>query len=58
MLDYKTDRITEDELPARVEHYRPQLESYARVVGEQTGLPSGSVRTGLLFLALGRVVEL
>ena len=30
--DYKTDIMTPDQLPARVEHYRPQLTSYGRVV--------------------------
>jgi len=56
--DYKTDILTPDQLPARVEHYRPQLTSYGRVVAEQTGLPASEIRLRLLFLELGRVVEI
>ena len=57
VLDYKTDRISEGELTARVEYYRPQLESYARVVAAQTGLELGAVSKRLLFLVLGRTIE-
>jgi ATP-dependent helicase/nuclease subunit A len=57
VLDYKTDILTPDQLPARVEHYRPQLESYGRVVAAQTGLPASAIRLRLLFLELGRVVR-
>jgi len=58
VLDYKSDRISEAELADRIEHYRPQLEAYARVVAAQTGLPADQVRLRLAFLALGRVVDL
>jgi len=57
VLDYKTDLLTSDQLPARVEHYRPQLESYGRVVAAQTELPASAIRLRLLFLELGRVVR-
>jgi ATP-dependent helicase/nuclease subunit A len=57
VCDYKTDILTPDQLPARIEHYRPQLESYGRVVAAQTGLPETVIRLRLLFLELGRVVE-
>jgi len=58
VLDYKTDQVSEDELPAKVEYYAPQLRSYARVVAAQTGLTVGDIPLRLVFLGLGRVVEL
>ena len=58
ILDYKTDRIdSPEELDERAEHYRPQLESYRRVVAAQTGLALESIGARLLFLGPGRVVE-
>ena len=38
VLDYKTDRVDEAALDERTAYYRPQLESYGRVVAAQTGL--------------------
>jgi ATP-dependent exoDNAse (exonuclease V) beta subunit len=58
VLDYKTDILTEEHLPDRVEYYRPQLETYGRVVAAQTGLPASEIRLGVVFLELGRVVEI
>ena len=60
VLDYKTDILTPtpDQLPALVEHYRPQLETYGRVVAAQTGLPASAIRLCLVFLELGRVVRI
>ncbi len=58
VLDYKSDRVSGSELDQRVEHYRPQLESYARVVMEQFGLERSCIRLKLAFLSPGRVVEL
>ncbi len=37
IVDYKSERVDQQELPALVEHYRPQLEAYARVWQEATG---------------------
>lgn len=39
IVDFKTDLLTEDELPARAERYRPQLEIYARAVEAILGRP-------------------
>ena len=58
VLDYKTDILTEDLLPDRIEYYRPQLEIYGRVVAAQTGLTASEIRLRLVFLELGRVVEI
>ena len=40
LLDYKTDRVEkEEEIRGRAEHYRPQLETYARALNRIFGLP-------------------
>jgi ATP-dependent exoDNAse (exonuclease V) beta subunit len=58
VLDYKTDILTPSQLPDRIDYYRPQLETYGRVVAAQTGLPASAIHRRLLFLELGRVVEM
>ena len=58
LLDYKTDRVSGDQLAQRVEFYRPQLNQYARVVAEQTGLNVEDISTRLVFLSAARVVDL
>ncbi len=58
VLDYKSDTVSADKLEAKAEHYRPQLEAYARVVAAKTGLPAEQVRLRLAFLSMGRVVDL
>jgi ATP-dependent exoDNAse (exonuclease V) beta subunit len=57
VLDYKTDILTEKQLPDRVAYYAPQIGIYGRVVAAQTGLPVSAIRLRLLFLELGRVVD-
>jgi ATP-dependent exoDNAse (exonuclease V) beta subunit len=58
VLDYKTDRVDEASLDERVAYYRPQLESYGRVVAAQTGLAADQIRLRLVFLEPGRVMDL
>jgi ATP-dependent exoDNAse (exonuclease V) beta subunit len=58
VLDYKTDILTEEQLPNRVEFYRPQLETYGRVVAAQTGLAVSEIRLRFAFLEVGAVVEI
>ena len=36
-MDYKTDRVEGEQLEAMAEHYRPQLETYARMWQQCTG---------------------
>ncbi len=45
-------------LRERAAHYRPQMETYRRVVSRLTGLAPEAVRCRLLFLEPGEVVEL
>jgi len=58
VIDYKTDRVDPAGLGERVEHYRPQLEGYRRVVARLTDLPLDAVEAELLFLHPGLAVEL
>lgn len=39
IVDFKTDHISAEELPARVEYYRSQLTAYAQAMGRVMGLP-------------------
>ena len=56
VVDFKTDRITGEDLPARAESYRSQLTAYSRALEEITGRPV--VRKVLWFFRLDRAVEL
>ena len=56
VVDFKTDRIGEEELQARSESYRPQLTAYSRALEEITGRKV--VRKVLWFFQLDRAVEL
>ena len=58
VLDYKTDSLEGGRLQERVEHHRPQLDMYARVVAEQTGLAVDAISRRLVFLTACRVVDL
>jgi len=58
VVDYKTDVLGSEDLDARVEQYRPQLEAYGRVVAVAWDLPPEVVRLHLAFLEPGRVVTL
>jgi ATP-dependent helicase/nuclease subunit A len=60
VLDFKTDRFGGDEalINARVEHYRPQLLAYARAVKAIHRLPAEAVRTRLVLLDAGLVIDL
>ena len=56
VVDFKTDRVTEDTVGERAESYRPQLEAYTRALAVAAGLPVR--RRVLWFFALDRAVEL
>ena len=58
VVDWKTDRVSEDGLLERAEHYRPQLEAYGRVLAAMTGVPAERIALRLAFLRAGRVVDL
>ena len=56
VADYKTDRITEAEVSARMEAYRPQAQAYTEAVRQAVGrTPTGFK---LIFLRLGKSVPL
>ena len=50
ILDFKTDKLETDEaFAARVEGYRPQLQTYREVLARMTGLPPSAIECRLLF---------
>jgi ATP-dependent exoDNAse (exonuclease V) beta subunit len=58
VIDYKTDRPTEQSLDALVRHYEPQLTRYVQFVSERYDLAPGSVHARLVFLGAGEVRSL
>ena len=56
IIDFKTDRVTEETLPSRVEMYRPQVQAYA---GAMERIYQRPVKQAVLyFFALNRFVSL
>ena len=55
VVDFKTDRISQSTLDARVEEYRSQLAVYTRALGEVMGRKVG--KCYLWFFAIGDAVE-
>jgi ATP-dependent exoDNAse (exonuclease V) beta subunit len=56
IVDYKTDRVAEDSVAMKVEHYRSQVASYARAWERVVGQPVHEV--GLYFTNLNRYERL
>lgn len=56
VVDFKTDRVTEQTLAAAVERYRPQVDAYAQALSR---IYEAKVKSSMLyFFHLGRFVEL
>jgi ATP-dependent exoDNAse (exonuclease V) beta subunit len=55
VADYKTDRITEADLPDRMELYRPQAEAYTKAVQQAFGRAPAGFK--LIFLRLGQSIQ-
>jgi ATP-dependent helicase/nuclease subunit A len=56
VIDFKTDAVGPEELPARVEHYTPQMRLYARAVRRIFQRPVTACR--LVFLAARQIVTI
>ena len=56
VVDFKTDRVTQDSVERRALDYRPQLGAYSRALSQAAGMPVG--RRCLWFFGAGRAVEL
>jgi len=56
VVDFKTDRVSEQTLPEKLAFYRPQLEAYSEALEKILGLPVG--RKILYFFHTGQAVEL
>lgn len=58
ILDFKTDKVTTPEdFAARVNGYRPQLQTYREVIRRMTGLPLEAIHCRLIFTHRREVVE-
>ena len=58
VIDFKTDRVTPEEVEARAEHHAPQMQAYRRAVSAMYGLAPEDVALKLAFLTPGVVHEL
>jgi ATP-dependent helicase/nuclease subunit A len=56
VLDFKTDRVTDENLDLRVSHYRPQVEAYAQALSRIYEMPVKEKY--LYFFQLNRFVKL
>ncbi len=56
VVDFKTDHVTEETLPAAAEHYRPQVQAYAQALQRIFRLPVK--QTLLYFFHMDRLLEL
>ena len=56
VVDFKTDRVSQDGADRRALEYRPQLDAYARALSQAAGL--AVKRRCLWFFNIGRTVEL
>ncbi len=56
VVDFKTDRVTEECLPQRIEQYRPQVQAYAHALSRIYGIPVKEAR--LYFFHMERYVML
>ncbi|MCR4935669.1 MAG: PD-(D/E)XK nuclease family protein, partial [Oscillospiraceae bacterium] len=57
VVDYKTDRVSPDQAPARAERYRPQMRAYAGALERILGLPVRKCVLWFLRPAVGVEVE-
>lgn len=55
VVDFKTDRVSEDTVNARAEEYRGQLEAYTKALSRVMDIAVG--RRLLWFFAVGRAIE-
>ena len=56
VVDFKTDRVSEDTVASRAEDYRPQLDAYTRALSQAAGV--AVKRRCLWFFSVGHEVEL
>jgi ATP-dependent exoDNAse (exonuclease V) beta subunit len=55
LFDFKTDRIEAREVDGKLEHYRPQLEAYRRVLADVLGWAQAKVEAAAVFVELDLV---
>ena len=58
VIDFKTDGVTEDAVPARATHHAAQMSAYRKAVAVMYGIEPAAVRLRLAFTAPGVVFDL
>ncbi len=58
LIDYKTDSVSKQDLPQRVNHYRPQVEAYRGALAAMLRLKLTDIRARLLFVEPGVCCDL
>jgi ATP-dependent exoDNAse (exonuclease V) beta subunit len=58
VIDFKTDRVTPEEVEDRAKHHAPQMQAYRRAVSAMYGLAPEEVILKLAFLTPGVIHEL
>jgi ATP-dependent exoDNAse (exonuclease V) beta subunit len=58
VLDFKTDAISgEDDIAAKVQFYRPQLDAYRKAVARMYRIPGRRITARLVFVSAGRTLD-
>ena len=58
IIDYKSNQAAEDELPALVEHYAPQLASYRKALAALLGVTPNLIDCRIVFTRFGKLFAL
>jgi hypothetical protein len=58
IIDFKTDRVSPDNLPPVIDHYRPQVDAYRRALAQLLKVDCNHVQAALVFLDAGQAVHL
>jgi ATP-dependent exoDNAse (exonuclease V) beta subunit len=58
IVDFKSDRVEPEEIAARVEYHRPQMEAYREALQVMTRLPMERIKVQIAFLQIGHVEEI
>ncbi len=58
IYDFKSDKITEEEMAKRVDSYRKQLLNYREAVAKILGIKNDVISTFLVFTHLGKLLEI
>ena len=58
IIDWKSDRVDASNMEQKVNHYAPQLATYAIAISKLLHLPLDSIQTKLVFLRTNQIIDL